>query len=106
MLASDLSMLGGHAGLGGYSAGRFHDMDLLLTRVAWIFPLQRRFEMDLHSEWGAVYPDLWNDAKLATLHHSYGLALRLRDDRGPRASVGFDFSREAIRLRFSLGGVE
>ena len=106
LLVSDLSMLGGHAGLGGYPPGRFHDLDLLLTRLAYVFPLERRFEMDLHSEWGAVYPDLWRDAKLATLHNSFGFSLRLRDDLAPRASIGFDFSREAARLRFSLGGVE
>ncbi len=62
--------------------------------------------MDLHSEWGAVYPDLWRDAKLNTLHNSFGFSLRVRDKHGPRASIGFDFSREAIRLRFALGGVE
>jgi len=106
LLISDLSMLGGHAGLGGYSPGRFHDLDLLLTRLDYVFPLERRFEMDLHSEWGAVYPDLWSDAKLNTLHNSFGFSLRARDDRAPRASIGFDFSREAIRLRFSIGGVE
>jgi len=106
LLVSDLSMLGGHAGLGGYSPGRFHDLDLLLTRLAYVFPLERFFEMELHSEWGAVYPDLWSDAKLGTLHNSFGFALRVRDDRAPRGSIGFDFSREAIRLRFSLGGVE
>jgi hypothetical protein len=106
LLISDLSMLGGHAGLGGYSPGRFHDLDLLLTRLAYIFPLERRFEMDLHSEWGSIYPDLWSNAKLSTLHNSFGFSLRVRDDRGPRGSIGFDFSREAFRLRFSLGGVE
>ena len=106
MLVSDLSTLGGHAGLGGYSPGRFHDLDLLLTRLDYVFPLERRFEMDLHSEWGSVYPDLWSDAKLATLHNSFGFALRVRDDRGPRGSIGFDFSREGYRLRFSIGGVE
>ena len=106
ILVSDLSMLGGHAGLGGYSPGRFHDLDLLLTRLAYVFPLERRFELEVHSEWGAVYPDLWRDARLNTLHDSYGFSLRARDDRAPRASIGFDFSREETRLRFSLGGVE
>ena len=106
MLVSDLATLGGHAGLGGYPPGRFHDLDLLLTRLAYVFPLERRFEVDLHTEWGAVYPDLWRDAKFDTFHNSFGFALRVRDDRGPLASIGFDFSREASRLRFSLGGVE
>jgi hypothetical protein len=106
VLVSDLSMLGGHAGLGGYSPGRFNDLDLLLTRLMYVFPLQRRFEMELHSEWGAVYPNVWSDAKPNTLHNSLGFSLRVRDDRAPLGSIGFDFSREAIRLRFSLGGVE
>ncbi len=106
LLISDLSSLGGQAGLAGYSPGRFQDRDLLLTRLAYVFPLERRLEMELHSEWGAVYPDLWSDAKLTTLHHSAGLSLRVRDDHAPRASIGFDFSREVTRLRFSIGGVE
>ncbi|MEO5989032.1 MAG: phosphatase PAP2 family protein [Candidatus Eisenbacteria bacterium] len=106
LLIPDLSMLGGHAGLGGYSPGRFHDLDMLLTRVDYVFPLQRSFEMNLHSEWGAVYPDLWNDAKLRSLHNSFGFALRLRDAHAPRASVGLDFSHESTRLRFSIGSVE
>jgi hypothetical protein len=106
LLISDLSTLGGREGLGGYSPGRFHDMDLMLTRLGYVFPLERRLEVDLHSEWGAVYPDLWNDAKLNTLHNSFGFSLRLRDDRAPRGSIGFDFSREAIRFQFSVGGLE
>jgi hypothetical protein len=106
LLFSDLSALGGRAGLGGYEPGRFHDMDLMFARLNYVFPLERHFEVDLHSEWGAVYPDLWSDAKLNTLHNSFGFALRARTDRAPHGSIGFDFSREAIRLRFSLGGVE
>lgn len=104
LLVSDLSTLGGQAGLGGFSPGRFHDLDLLLTRLDYVFPLERRLEVDLHSEWGGVYPDLWSDAKLNTLHHSFGFSLRVRDDHKPRGSIGLDFSREAVRFLFSLGG--
>lgn len=106
LLISDLSTLGGQSGLGGYSPGRFRDQDLVLARLDYVFPLQRRFEMNLHSEWGEVCPDLWTDAKLTTLHNSFGFALRVRDDRAPRASVGLDFSREETRLRFAFGGIE
>jgi membrane-associated phospholipid phosphatase len=106
LLPSDYSTLGGRAGLGGYSPGRFHDLDLLLTRLDYVLPLERELELDLHSEWGAVYPDLWSDAKLNTLHHSYGFSLRARSARALRGSVGLDFSREAMRLRFTFGGAE
>jgi hypothetical protein len=106
LLVSDLSTLGGRPGLGGYPAGRFHDLDLFLARLNYIFPLSRRLEMDLHSEWGDVYPDVWSDAKLDALHHSFGFAFRVRDQNVPRASIGLDFSREAIRLRYSVGGTE
>ena len=106
MLVSDLSTLGGQAGLGGYSPGRFHDLDLVLTRLDYVFPLERRLEVNLHSEWGAVFPDLWSDAKLSALHNSYGFALRVRSDHAPMGSVGLDFSREAVRFRFSIGGVQ
>jgi hypothetical protein len=103
---SDLSTLGGQAGLGGYEAGRFHDRDLVLARVDYVFPLQRHFEVDLHSESGAVQPDVWTDTRFNTLHHSFGFELRMRTDDKPRASVGLDFSPEATRLRFSIGGLE
>ena len=106
LLPSDLSTLGGQPGLGGFTPGRFHDMDLLLTRLDYVFPLQRNFEVDLHSEWGGVYPDLWRDAALRTLHNSFGFALRARGSQSPNASIGCDFSREGARLRFSLGGTE
>ena len=105
-LVSDLATLGGLPGLAGYLPGRFHDLDMLLTRVNYVFPLARRFEMDLHSEWGAVYPDVWNDARLSSLHNSFGFALRSRSDRAPRGAIGLDFSRENVRLRYTLGGVE
>lgn len=103
---SDMAALGGHAGLGGFVAGRFHDMDLLLTRLTYVFPLVHRFEMDAHSEWGAVYPDLWHDASIRSLHRSLGLSLRSRSDRAPHGSVGFDWSGESVRFLYTLGAVE
>jgi undecaprenyl-diphosphatase len=102
----DYSTLGGQPGLGGYAPGRFHDLDLALTRLEFVFPLQRRFEAELHSEWGAVYRDLWSDAKPNTLHESFGFSVRVGDDHAPRASMGLDFSPEGIRLHYAVGGVE
>jgi hypothetical protein len=106
MQLSDYSMLGGHAGLSGFSPGRFHDLDLLLTRFAYLFPLSRYFEMNVHSEWGAVYRDLWSGLRLDTLHHSFGFALHLRMNDVSRGAIGMDFSREGGRLRYSLGSSE
>lgn len=100
---ADLATLGGHAGLAGFVAGRFHDTDLLLTRLTYVFPLMRRFEMDAHSEWGAVYPDVWTDASIRSLRHSQGLALRLRGDRTPLGAVGVDWSSESLRFSYALG---
>src|SRR5262249_19546707 len=61
-LFSDLARLGGRDGLTGFSPGRFRDLDGLLTRATYVFPLTRLFECELHTEWGAVYPDGWRDA--------------------------------------------
>src|SRR6185436_8170941 len=46
----DLSTLGGRFGLWGFGPGRFHDIDLVLGRVSYVFPLMRRMEMDFHFE--------------------------------------------------------
>lgn len=105
-LLSDMATLGGSEGLAGFEAGRFHDLDLLLTKITYIFPIVRRLEIDLHSEWGSVYSDVWGDFRLSTLRNSYGFALRGRLRRGSFGSLGMDFSREAARAKFSLGGVE
>lgn len=102
-LISDMASLGGEAGLSGYEPERFHDLDLALGRVTYIVPVTRRVELDLHSEWGAVYHDVWADAKPSTLRNSNGFALRLRDDDKALASLGFDFSHEGVRLLYSLG---
>lgn len=105
-LLSDMASLGGSEGLAGFDAGRFHDLDLLHTKVTYIFPIVRRLEIDLHSEWGGVYDNVWGDPQLSTLKNSYGFALRGRMRRGSFGSVGMDFSRETTRLRFALGAVE
>ena len=105
-LFADMARLGGRDGLSGFSPGRFRDLDALLTRVMYVTPLARLFELELHSEWGAVYPDVWQDAALRSLKSSYGLSVRVRTDRSVRAAVGVDFSKESVRLRYSLGAVE
>lgn len=106
MMPADMATLGGKPGLAGYGHGRFHDLDLLHLRTAYLFPIARRLEIDLHSEWGAVYSEVWQDAKLNTLRESFGVSLRGRYDVVPVASIGLDFSREAVRVSFAVGGLE
>jgi hypothetical protein len=55
MLITDLSTLGGTTGLAGFHQGRFYDTDLVHVKASYIFPVSRRLEMDVHSEWGSVY---------------------------------------------------
>lgn len=105
-LFADLSRLGGHDGLRGFTPGRFVDRDALLTRAMWVFPLSRLFEADVHGEWGAVYHDVWREANLATLEHSFGFAFRGRTADSPHGSIGMDFSREGFRINYAWGGVE
>jgi hypothetical protein len=106
LLLSDLSTLGGREGLGGFEPGRFRDVDLLLTRLQWVFPIARRIETELHSDWGNVYPNVWEDAAFHSLRNSVGFSFRGRYARGVLMSVGMDFSREVWRVRYSIGGVE
>ena len=105
-LLSDLARLGGQDGMAGFRPGRFHDLDLLHTRIMYVFPLARLFEFEVHSEWGAVYPDVWKDASLGTLKNSVGVSLRARSDAAPRGALGLDVSSEGVRIRYALGGVE
>ena len=105
MMLEDMATLGSRDGLRGYPAGRFTDLDQLLGRINYVFPLVRRLEMDLHSEWGGVYGNFSEDAKLSTLRHSWGFAFRGRLKDRPIGAIGLDFSREATRLRLSVGGV-
>jgi hypothetical protein len=102
---SDLSVLGGRAGLSGFEPGRFRDNDLVLGRITYIFPIARYFEMDLHSEAGQVASRV-SDVRLSDFESSYGVALRGRTAWAPLASVGVDWSRETARIRFAVGGVE
>jgi len=106
LLLPDLSRLGGRDGLAGFAPGRFQDRDLLLTRVTYVFPLARDFEFEVHSEWGAVYHDVWKDASRGSLKSSYGGSIRARNGHAPVGALGLDASREGVRVRYSLGGVE
>jgi hypothetical protein len=106
MLMTDLSTLGGTTGLAGFTQGRFYDVDLLHVKASYIFPLSRRLEMDVHSEWGSVYGDVWQDAKFTHLENSYGVSLRAVYFTGPFASLGLNFSHEGARISYSLGRVE
>lgn len=103
MAVADLSALGGRDGLRGFQPGRFHDNDLMLARLTYLFPLVRRFEMDMHVESGAVFPDLWRTSRFDRLEQSAGIALRGRSDKHPMAAVGLDVSRESVRVRFVFG---
>lgn len=106
MLFYDLPRLGGSAGLSGFETGRFHDLDMVLGKVSYIYPLQQHFEFDIHVEAGGVYQDMQNDLTWNSLSTSYGVALRARTAFSPLGYLGLDWSREAVRLRFSFGGVE
>lgn len=106
LLVPELSRLGGRDGLAGFGPGRFHDLDLMLTRVTYVFPIAQRFEFEVHSEWGAVYHDVWKDASLGSMKSSWGGALRLRGPKALLGTLGLDASREGVRIRYSLGGVD
>ena len=102
----DLAVLGGQHGLAGFEPRRFHDVDMAAGKLTYIFPVGKHFEIDAHTEAGGVYGDLWSDARLSTLRHSYGVALRPRGDRSVLGQFGVDWSTETWRVRYSLGGVE
>ena len=106
ILPADLASLGGSRGLNGFEPGRFHGADLALGRVMYLFPLATRFELDIHAEVGNVYGDVWRDAKLNGLRHSYGVALRPRADTFLLGAIGVEWSVDTVRLRYSIGGVE
>ena len=102
----DLSRLGGRDGLAGFEPSRFHDLDALVGKLSYIFPLAKHLEFEVHTEWGGVYRDLIEDPTLDGLESSFGVALRPRLETMPLGSIGLDWSRETARLRFSFGGVE
>ena len=106
LLLPDLASLGGSAGLGGYETNRFIDRDVLVAKLAYIFPLEQFVEMEVHAERGGVYPDVRHDLTLRSLKPSYGIQIRPRGPAGVAASGGVDWSPERLRFTFSLGGVE
>ena len=44
--------------------------------------------------------------RIADLEHSFGVALRPRLETAPLGAIGVDWSKETVRIRYSLGGVE
>jgi hypothetical protein len=102
----DLNTLGGNVGLSGFEGQRFHDLDLGLARLTYLFPLGKHLEMDVHTEVGSVYRDLWHDAKWSNLRNSYGFALRPRTDTAVLGAIGIDWSVEQTRVLWSLGGAQ
>lgn len=100
----DLVTLGGSR-LSGFDPGRFHDVDLALARLSYLFPLLKNAEFDLHAETGSVFPS-FESARLRQFSQSFGFALRFRAGDLMYGAIGMDFSRETARLRFALGSVE
>lgn len=101
----DLPALGGSSGLSGFEPGRWHDHAAVLARLSYIFPLAQHFEMDAHVEAGGVFPDL-SAARSDALETSYGLMLRPRTAVAPLGAMGVEWSRESVRIRYTIGGVE
>ena len=104
-LIGDLRTLGSGAGLAGFEYARFRDLDLVLARLTYLFPLVKNFAFELHTESGGVYPDL-KRATIATFRSTLGAALRLRTERATLAALGCDWSSEQARVWFGLGGFE
>jgi len=71
-----------------------------------LFPVGKHLEMDVHTELGSVYRDLWRDAKWSNLRNSYGFALRPRSDTAVLGAIGIDWSVERVRVLWSLGGAQ
>lgn len=104
-LLGDLQSLGGSAGLAGFEYGRFRDLDLMLAKLSYIFPLVKNLEFDLHTESGGVYPGL-RRARIAAFESSFGAALRIRTEAAMLGALGCDWSSERSRLWFAVGGAE
>lgn len=102
----DLAALGGGRGLYGFEPGRFKDVDMLVGQVSYLFPLAQHFELEMHTELGNVYRDLFEGPTWTSLRQSYGVYLRPRTNAVPLGFVGVDWSNEGVRFRFSIGGVE
>jgi hypothetical protein len=105
-LLADLMTLGGGRGLWGFEPRRFHELDLALARLTYVYPLAQHFEFELHAETGGVYRALSEDLAPRALETSFGLSLRPRTKAAPLGMVGVDMSREGARVRFTVGGVE
>ena len=50
--------------------------------------------------------DVWRETRMDRLEHSYTVMLRPRTQTAPLGAIGVSWSREKVRLGFSLGGVE
>ena len=104
-LIPDFRSLGGANGLWGFEAGRFRDLDAMLGRLSYIYPLGKHLEMDLHVEEGAVMAS-FADAKDVRFRPSIGASLRVRGDYAMLGMIALEASSEQTRFRFSIGGVE
>ena len=103
MELADYASLGGHNGLGGFEPGRFHDVDAMYGKVAYIFPLVRRFEIEMHGEVGETTPDVWRASRFDQLQTSVGIGLRGRGLTRSLGYLGVEVSHEAVRFRFHTG---
>ena len=104
-LISDMSHLGGSAGLTGFEPGRFNDIDMVLGKATYVFPLSLNLEGELHFEAGGVYPSL-SQVQGDVLKGSYGVRLRFRTLFATIGMVGLDWSSERMRFSFSVGPVD
>ena len=105
-LLNDLSRLGGGAGLGAFEPGRFHDLDLLAVKLAYIFPIVEYGEIEVATDIGTVSGDVWNETRFDRLERTYSVILRPRSHSAPLGAIGVSWGREGARVRLSLGGVE
>lgn len=103
MQIADLVRLGDRSGLAAYASGRYHDLDLAFGRMMYLFPLERRFEFEVHVESGAVFSDLWQSAQLSKFQQGIGCSLRGRSALRPMGAIGVDVGREAVRVNWTLG---
>jgi hypothetical protein len=104
-LLGDLQSLGGSAGLAGFPHGRFRDLDLVVGKLSYLYPLAKNLEFDMHTEAGGVYPHL-GEARVESLKHSLGVALRLRTETAMLGALACDWSTEKVRVSLAIGGIE
>ena len=101
---SDLARLGGANGLAGFEPHRFHDVDAMNLRAAYVFPISEHLEFDLHGDAGGTFASLQDDFRPNRLRQSAGFTLRARSAMSVISAIGFDFSPETARFVFSMGG--